>query len=359
MQDSEEFEKSLGNPGLIERYEDDRARAIEPIRRKYEEGREESVRRKLRGIDEDRYHRRILNSCIFPFSESGGISKLGYSFVRASPLHELRVPNTDFLVYNPIKQIAILGEAKGSVEDPARVVDEMRGRIRIAKENMEYINTHYLNANASVQEFVLGVSFGDSNEIMKSVARKGGGITVWHSGGDPRDDIDRLSIVVPPKTDDGSHVSMRHADNSLNEELSKGVRTSYDFKTFFVDSHSVAKMLILTLVDIGKKDGKFEFEDLRALVRNEINYLDAKTVEDEAKNILEMGLAIGFIKPTEDKFVIDSRSHKPHAREVELREKWIDWSLRMDELKESSDALAPIKEKYLAESKKQTKLFDE
>jgi hypothetical protein len=107
------FVNFLGFEDLISAYEKERDKAIGSIQKRYIQQREQLIRAKLEGIRQDQYHRRILNACIFPFSESGAMPGLGFSFVRASPLEEKGESNLDFLIYNPAKKIALWGEAKG------------------------------------------------------------------------------------------------------------------------------------------------------------------------------------------------------------------------------------------------------
>lgn len=349
------FSETLGIPPLVKRYEKERDEKIAPIVEKYRARRDELIRKRIEGIRQDQDHRRILNACIFPFSESGTMPGLGYSFVRASPLEEKGAPNLDFLIFNPEKRIAIFGEAKGSVDDPGGVVDQTKLRIKSVNESGKYIDDVYLKCQGSKWEFVLGVSWRESSELVKSVLRKGGGIIVWHVGIELQDEVPKLSVVIPQAVDSGAHKTMRHSDDAMNRALSN-TETSHVFKTFFLDSHPVAKMLVLTIVDKGKDKGLFAIEDLLALVREELDYLDESVVREEARRILQLGQTIGFVVPDQDKYRITSRSKKANVRESEMKDAWIRWSLQRDETQEIQEALKPIREKYSKERSQQTTL---
>lgn len=338
------FIDSLGFDELKKDYIRERDKALAPIEQKYKANYKQLIDAKSKGIQEDQYHRRILNACIFPFSESGAMPDLGYHFVRASPLYEKGETNLDFLIYNPGKKIAIIGEAKGSVNNVGDVVDQTKKRIIRVKENIDYFNMEYLHSASSSTEFVIGVPWSISNELMKAVLRKGGEIIVWQAGSDLEDETE-LTIITPSKDTNNVYQTMRHQEDILNKAL-KGVRTSYNFKTFFLESHSVAKMLVLTLVDKGKPDKFFDFDDLLMLVKEELDYLDEQTARIEAQKIIRLGEDIGFVGHEEGKYYIKSRSKKANVREEALKKAWINWRIESDKEKEIRSLLDPIQAKY-------------
>ena len=82
----------------------------------------------------------VLNSCIFPFVQTGLLTeKLDYAYIRSSPLSELKIKNVDFLIASQKKGLAIFGEAKGSIDDPSRVISEYKQRIEVINNNYEYV----------------------------------------------------------------------------------------------------------------------------------------------------------------------------------------------------------------------------
>jgi hypothetical protein len=123
---------------------------------------------------------------------------------------------------------------------------------------------------------------------------------------------------------------MMHQDANLNHELSN-VKTSFEYKTFFIESHPVAKMTVLNFVDSGKLDGVFGFDDVLELVHDEVGYMDNQVVFKQANFILDLALKIGFIKVEGAAlFKLTSRSKKARNRYEELKQKWIDWSIDQD-----------------------------
>jgi len=326
----DEFIEFLRAADLQRQYRTGIDTVVKEVNQEFTDRRDALVLDKQRNLELDKWHRNIVNSCIFPFTEAEMVSKVGYHFVRASPLHESGVPNFDFLLYNPAKAIAILGEAKGQLNDEGQVVNQTRERMRSAIAHADYIKNAYLNSNSADYDFVLGVQWADANRLAKSVARKGGGIVVWQSGSDLRSGDDRLGILVPGNEERDVVRTMMHRDDNLNHELSN-VKTSFEYKTFFIESHPVAKLTILNFVDAGKPDGVFSFADLLELVRSEIGYVDTQTISKQANLIIELGLRIGFIKEEGAAlYKLTSRSKKAWNRYEELKQKWIAWSIDQD-----------------------------
>jgi len=108
-----------------------------------------------KGIKEDKFHKVVLNSCIFPFVQKGLLTeKLDYTYIRSSPLSELKVKNVDFLIASQKNGLAIFGEAKGSIDDPSRVISEYKQRIEVINNNYEYVKKFV--PSLSKIEFVLG-----------------------------------------------------------------------------------------------------------------------------------------------------------------------------------------------------------
>jgi hypothetical protein len=313
----DEFVRYLRVRELQDKYTGSIERAIAEVDEEFEQKEKDLVRSKLEGLETDKWHRNALNSCIFPFTESESLSKIGYHFVRGSPLLELGITNLDFLIFNPDKGVAIIGDAKGSIGDEGRVVEQMQERMSTVRVNQGYLQTNYLNSAEVNDEFALGVSFADANRLCKCLLRRSGGVVVWQIGIDLDYDV-KLGIFAPGREDGPVGRTMMHSDEALNRAL-VNVKTSYEFKTFFLESHPVAKMTILTIVDVGKDDGIFTTDDLEELVKNEIGYAGVPEVKKQTDYILRMGLAVGFLKEeAPGAYRVGTRSKKAKNRYDEL-----------------------------------------
>jgi hypothetical protein len=210
----EEFIEFLRAADLQGQYRTAIGKIISEVNQEFTQRRDEFVLDKQRKLELDKWHRNILNSCIFPFTEAGMVTKVGYHFIRGSPLYELGVPNFDFLLYNPTKAIAILGEAKGQLSDEGEVVTQTKERVRNVTANSDYVKKTYLNSNSANHDFVIGVQWADANRLAKCVARRGGGIVVWQSGSDFRSGDDRLGIFVPGNEQGAVVQTIDHRRNS-------------------------------------------------------------------------------------------------------------------------------------------------
>jgi hypothetical protein len=105
--------------------------------------------------------------------------------------------------------------------------------------------------------------------------------------------------------------------------------THPEFKTFYEQSHQVAKLRILTGVDKAKEDGTFTFDDVKNLVREALDYVsDDDKIQNEASRILNLGLQIQFVRDVgSNRYKIRSRSKSAELREDEMKRRWIKWRL--------------------------------
>ncbi|MDE2588497.1 MAG: hypothetical protein KGL95_02370, partial [Patescibacteria group bacterium] len=248
MQDDDEQFLANKSKDLRKEYLSRKESIIKEIETHYSTNYSTLIENKSKGLTQDKLHREVLNACIFPFKDEIGklkLSKLDYIYVKSSPLRELELKNVDFLIISPSKRIAIFGEAKGSVDDPNMVVDQYKKRIEIINKNLDYVKKIFPGIQRI--EFVIGVRAIESNEMAKAILRTKLNLIVWEVG---EKGSQLLSLHVPPTTDGAQRISMMHSDDDLNRILSK-VPTSIEFRTFFQESHPVAKMELLTAIDKG------------------------------------------------------------------------------------------------------------
>lgn len=292
---------------------------IREIKKQFDTEYSEFSSKLSKGIKEDKFHKVVLNSCIFPFVQTGLLTKkLDYTYIRSSPLSELKVKNVDFLITSQKNGLAIFGEAKGSIDDPSRVISEYKQRIEVINNNYEHVKKFV--SSLSKIEFVLGVPSMDAMKTVKAILRSNVDIIVWETGGIGEQ---QLSLVVPPNVDDNIKKRVMHSDNELNRSLTK-VPTSEEYKTFFHESHPVTKMEILTW--LSKRNDDFSFDDVKKIVSTELDNTSDLDIEQESKKIISLGIDIDFVTSKADgNYKIHSRRNNSKSRFDELQKKWIDY----------------------------------
>lgn len=360
MSDDHDFITSLEQfPSLKRHFEFESNKIKDSVDREFSSQQSELVKKKLDGIEIDIKHRRIWNACIFPFSvEDNMLSSLGYYFYKASPLAEKEEKNFDFLIIsNKSRKKAIFGEVKSSTENQASIIAETKERISIVKRNRDYIINTYLNQEEYEFEYVLCVSWEDASEMAKTIIRKGGGIILWQVGLDLHSNVHtpKLSLFKPIKQDGGLDTTMRHCDEELNKAL-KNINTSMNYKTFFVQSHPVTKMLILLSIDKNKSNGEFCFNDILRRVQQELDYADEDTQQKEAKYILECAILVNFIQEKDGKLKIHSRYKNAKGREEDLRKKWIDYKINEEKKRKIAEKIEILKNKIKKDLSMQKKI---
>lgn len=298
--DDAEFIANLTFKDLQNEYQVKKKEIYGSVEERYEKNKQDRISKKLEGIEQDKYHRMVLNACIFPFTQEGPLAKHDYYFVRASPFSELRTSNMDFLLLHPeFPPSAIFGEVKGSVNDPERIVDETKKRMKMVYDNEAYVQHNYFNDLKSDLEFVMGVWTSYGNEVVKSVVRKGGQIKVWSTGyqiDSTRDSLKSEHYLVRPLSEINPNVkTMFHKDTSLNQKLSSHIQTSFEYKNVFPDSHKFTKSSLLSLIE-ENDDGEFTFNDLFGIVKEELDYLEEDRIKRETEDILMIGEEIKFIE---------------------------------------------------------------
>lgn len=350
---NDEFLNSLLFPELQSQYEEDYKQAVRKVRSEFKKERALIAERIERGLRDDDEHRRALNACIYPFAR-GQVH--GYYFVCAGPLSELGIKNLDFLIVcrdppDGETKIAMFGESKGPMTDPDPVVTQAKERIGTVTQNWEYVFRQYLGNMTSAREFIIGVFASDANELAKSIIRKRGEIIVW-SIDLSNDPILCLHRPELDREDRELRQSMMHRNQALNQLLSRKIATSPSFKTFYVQSHMMAKLRILTGVDKGSGQGTFTSADVKDLVREALDYVSDEVVERETSAVLTQAQSIRFIRDVGGgRFKIRSRSKIAGVREREIKQLWIRGKLD-EELGERVD-MAVVELQQLYETKKQ------
>ena len=299
--------------------------------------------RKSRAIQEDLYHKEVLNSCIFPFVQQGRITQqFDYSYLRSSPLSELNLKNVDFLIASRTDGVMIFGEAKGTIADPHKVITQYKTRIKIIEENIEHVKKIFPELKSC--EYVLGVQSGRAMETSKVILRSNASIILWQIS---KWGATLLSLVVPATDDRNQRGRIMHRNNDLNKILSD-IPTSTAFKTFYHESHPVTKMTLLTSM---AKDaqGAFTFDDLKTGVSEELDNTSEEEITRITQQILQSAIDIGFVKPRDGvTYKIQSRFKNSGDRYEELKKKWIARKIETDKEGAINESLKSLQTEFLA-----------
>ncbi|MPZ07466.1 MAG: hypothetical protein GEU26_13805 [Nitrososphaeraceae archaeon] len=359
MLDDKEFLESLTFDDLKKEYTQRKKELISDINNTYLKQRQKLIRKYSQETEIDKRHRMILNACIFPFSHDGSLSSLGYYFVRASPLSELGISNLDFLLFHPDSPTcSIFGEVKGSINDSQKIVDELKLRMKEVEKNDSYIKDKYIKNQNTRTEFVLGAEFPESNEIHKTVLRKGGKIKVWAAGHRLGSDRPVLSLFRPLANNEVAK-SMLHEDPILTQKL-KNIPTSFDYKSMFPESHIVAQLKILLLVE-EDEERCFALSDLNDLVKEELIYLEEEQIKVICSKILSVAENIGFVQKVDAeqyRYKITSKGRRADTKEDDLKKKWIDFAIHKELENEKNEKVLELQKVYIEKKKKRKTITD-
>ena len=346
LDEDDSFVKQLPQP-LQDKYAKQKSEKLKKIKIETSNNFSEYFKRKDKAIKEDKYHKEVLNSCIFPFVQTGSfISELDYVYLRSSPLSELNLKNVDFLIVSKKKGIAIFGEAKGTIENPNLVISQYRERMKVINDNLNEIKKYVPNLKKI--EFVLGVPSMDSVNTIKAILRSKIDIILWETGGMGEQE---LSLVVPPNVDSELKKTVMHFDNDLNRALTK-LSTSKEWKTFFHESHPVTKMALLVALDKNRKK-HFTYDMVKKIVSVELDNTSDIEIEKTTKDIIKLAININFVNcKSSGYYKIQSIHTNAKSRYDELKKKWIEYTSIQDELVLMNKAIEKIQIEFNEKKKK-------
>ena len=327
---------------LHEGYKSEKKNLLEKINSKWSD-RSIFAKNKDKGIKIDTYHTEVLNACIFPFVQQGSLTRqIKYSYIQSSPLSELGVKNVDFLIASKTEGVLIFGEAKGTITDPHTVISEYKRRIKAIEANFDYIMKMF--PETKLCEYVLAVQSGRAVETSKAILRSNASIILWQIN---KWNDELLSLVVPHTNDPSQRSKLMHSNNNLNKALAD-VRTSTAFKTFYHESHPVAKMSLLTTIDKGSKNC-FTFDEFKACVDEELDNTPDNKIVEITQQIIDTSINIGFVKSLDDAtYKIQSKFKNSAARYEELKKKWITKTLDDNKEEVVNNELEKLQTNFLA-----------
>jgi len=324
------FKNVLRDKHLRQKYKDKCNNELKELKKDFKlKGRE--IEDKIKqGIRNDQEHRRVINLSIFPFTGKGRIgSRLNYYFYRAAPLFELTEKNMDFLILKEGKTTnkLIVGEGKGSVSNPHKVVQETLKRIETFENNLDYVKKTYLSDSKkdTIIEYVITVNAIDANDICREIIEQDADIITWKVG------FDTVSIEIPhdleKKSEDEQIKSpLLHKDKKLTQELKKKCDSSSKFLNIFPQSETFSKLKMITLSTYTKNSISFVDKDgLNDILKKDLFYLKTDEIEKEREFILSYCLDLGFLKPEDGELHIVSKWNKARGLEDDLKNKYISY----------------------------------
>jgi methionyl-tRNA synthetase len=168
--------------------------------------------------------------------------------------------------------------------------------------------------------------------------------------------------MVPPNEKNSPENSMIHSDLVFSKAMRR-VETTSNFKSIFPESHTFAKLSLLTQIR-ERQDGTFSFTDFQNLVGEELDYLEQNEVNSITKRILKICEEIKIVEKmdtnntSESFYKIISRGKKADTREAEIKKKWINFAIRKDMEQEIDDKIQGLQKTFSIKRSK-TKGIDE
>lgn len=357
---------------LRKAYEERRRATLGQLKTKYEKERDAVGEPLRKGVENERKHRAVLNTCMFPFTEAGSLSRTGYRFIRASPLAEYGLPNTDFLLFKNSERFkcAVFGECKSSTASAMEVVNQMRDRIRVAEENRERIVSEYLkieDADSVFFEAVIAAPPTDAHQVQNKVIETGGKIIVWSAETAPQAS---LSLCEPLRRDyhirslDSSELvvrraSMLHRDRELNRSLADTVNSNSTFINTFPKTHRVLELLALVRVAFpGERGLMVTKAKLREYLESDLFYMPTEYIDKLADAIVEDGVTIGALEfqSSENAFRVVASGTSRSSLGQSIEKKWVDHQLDTMRERERQEMLLSLQQELLAQLPRKTTL---
>lgn len=221
-------------------YEEVKEEFVEEIWEETDEGSE--VRTRIeRGIREARRHDSLLESTISVFLPGGTVhAETGWKFRGAEPLSELNVPNSDLIVGNEDRNLALIAECKSGLSRPGQALTQLYDAADAVREHKDELKEN-IGMEFDAFECAICVSSTDDIRIAREIedheqdgdARER--IFIWrlhyHEEGEQLDLFTRIDTRSP-----GNETH----DNQLAQVLQGGVDITKDehaTPSFFPSSH--------------------------------------------------------------------------------------------------------------------------
>jgi hypothetical protein len=359
--DEEQFLRELTYPELRRQYPQRLRRALRESNSSFRADYDSLVAEHDNQIRTSREHDVAINLCAYPFVETElPTTRLGYKFLRAAPLRELKVDNVDFLIYREggKRPVAIFGEAKSSITNFPKTLSELSERRKTIDSNLDYIKREYLGGIDAdpIIEYVLAVKTSFESKTRDAIMESDERIILWVV-----DYLEsrELRLGQAPRGEPDRHL-MTHHDQGLTKLLSTGIPSDGGTFAFYPQSHPIAKMSSLFAVKDETKHGlTISPHKLRSYCDVQLFYLTKDQREAEVQGIIAESLQTGLTVSDKERpeLRIQSRFRKLASLEDDSKRRWISARLEQERLKRQTSAHDSVQASLLAEQAKIPRLI--
>jgi len=289
---------------------------------------EENKNRLNTAFEEDKLHRIAVNMCCYPFCSNGYLKeKTGYFFIRADPLYELGryLSDFDFLLYNPMSNVAIFGEAKGSLSSHQvnSEVSDVSKKINVVESNKEYIENEIIGDQIKKFEYVLAVPPYSDQKVISEIRKKLLPVSVWSL------DMGNRKLTLKTFTDRENRLTETvagqvHSDSKLKSELFDDVDTEDKFLDLFPRSPPFTKIskCLVTAKALSDSTNAISRENILDVIDKMLYYLTDETKQTICEEIIKGGIDIEILHEEEGRYTI--KSEYSDSLEQDILDKWID-----------------------------------
>jgi hypothetical protein len=346
----ETFIDGLRFPEWKEKYQKEKKKINDDITRTFEDTKERRINRLKNGIEDDRLHREMVNVCVYPFTEKGSLKDTHFQYIRQSPLHELNVPNFDFLLFrqNERSKIAILGECKGSVMNSTDVINDLKRKREVLHDpvKLNYLKEKYLKIPIETEimvEYVIAVPLNESFHVLNKVIENQEPIITW---GIPTTGEAIITLASPPDSIPNRH-NYLHKLPELNQKIQNAISNRKAFNVF-LGAHICSRLYSLVVAaQLGEEGLVIEKDTLRDNISMDLLNVDNEIIQRELDFIIQKGIEIGIIAPTliPNRYRLISRGTKREIVAQTLEKKWIDAKIRKELEKDKENAIQELQSK--------------
>lgn len=362
MISDDEFIKKLIVKGLSRKYKEDASKLRKKLRSILKTNDHELTEKMINELEIMEYHDQLISMSIFPFLQTSSLSPLGYRFIRTAPLLEKGVKNLDFLICRKTEKatIVIFGEAKSSISNRTKIINEYNERKKVIETHRKYILEQYLGnpTNNVIFEYVLSVFSAEAAKMKESIEQNGGSIILWSA------DLAFSDLRLEGSRNPQLRHTMSHSDHDLSRSMNK-ISTSKKTAILFQQSHIVTKLkLIITVKEVANafnhtKDQRFSLSLLTEYIDKVFFYLDDKTKELEIQNILQKATDMKLITKHEDGgYMISVGPKSIRGQESEFTRRWIQRHVTGKHEDLLSTEINALREQYILKDSVQPRLFD-